>query len=342
MSEPRAGSSTGTKPKRMNKRKRRDIEELVHPYIMKFDARQEKLLNMLKKMYELADNDLVICDRRTGLNDYTMNKKFADKLDTLAKVLVTMSNQCCQKATELRTKISESEDKKRLENEDIFYIEEVLKETEKCYLVQNKRLLRSGKFKTDPDCLPPPPPPKRIPVMTISTDEEDEVYAGDVDTKFMYPRENSIEQDRYKCMDCQKHFRDSQELRNHSSNHAKELYRCLKCNAICRSERSFYNHRQSHSKTYDCPVEDCGLFFKLKTSLTNHMQKHSEDRMHCSQCGKEFKYRQSCIEHEKFRHLSTRTVPCPVCKKMFWTPTSMRSHRSKYHTLVSELYRDDY
>ena len=223
MSEPRAGSS-GAKPKRMNKRKRSDIEELVHLYIMKFDARQEKLLKMLNRMYDLADNDLVICDRQTGLNDYTMNKKFADKLDNLAKVLVSMSNKCCEKATALRTKISDAEDKKRDANEEVWYIEEVVKETEKCYLVQNWKLLRSGKFKSDPDCLPPLPPPKRIPVLTISTDEEDKDYPGDVDTKFMYPRENTIEKDRYKCMDCGKHFRDSQELRNHCSNHAKELY----------------------------------------------------------------------------------------------------------------------
>ena len=331
------------KQPRGSKRKRHEISELIHPYILKFDSRQEKILKMLNRLYELADNDLVICDRRTGLNDYTMNKKFADKLDNLAKFLLSMSTKCCQKATDLRNKISAAEDKKHQENEEIFYIEEVLKATDKCDLVQNRKLLRSSRFKTDPDCLPPPPPPKRIPVLTISTDEEDEeIYAGDADTKFMYPRENTIEQDRYKCTDCDKHFRDSQELRNHCAHHARELYRCLKCNTISRSERSFYNHKLTHSKSYNCPVEDCGQFFRLKTSLTNHMQKHSEHRMHCSRCGKEFQYRQSCVEHEKYRHRATRTVPCPICKKMFWTPTSMRSHRSKYHTLVSEMYRNEF
>ena len=297
-------------------------------------------------MYAIADNDLVICDRQAGLNDYIMNKKFTDKLDNLAKLQVTMSGKCSEKATQLWLKISEAEDKKCLDNQEIFFIEEIMKEGDKSAIIQSHKSLRSSWFKSDPDCLlpPPPPPVKRKHTITISLDEEGDIYAGDPDTKFLFPRENNIDKDqRFKCMECTKQFRDSQELRNHSSHHAQELYHCLKCNSISRSEWSFYNHQQMHSsETYNCPVEDCGQFCRLKTSLTNHMQKHSEDRMHCSICRKEFQYRQSCLEHEKYRHRSTRTVPCPICKKLFWTPTSMHSHRSKYHTLVSEMYPEEF
>ena len=88
------------------KRKCHEKQDLVHPYILKFDARQEKIVRMLNRLYELADNDMVICDCCTGLNNYSMNKKFADKLDNLAKVLVTLSTKCCEKATALWNKIS--------------------------------------------------------------------------------------------------------------------------------------------------------------------------------------------------------------------------------------------
>ena len=288
------------------KRKRHEKQDLVHPYILKFDARQEKIVGMLNRLNELADSDMVICDCRTGLNDYSMNKKFAGKLDNLAKVLVTLSKKCYEKATALRNKISEAEDKKRVANQEIFYIEQVMKETDKCDVVQNQKLLHSGCFKTDPDCLPPVPTPliKRKHAITISSDEEGDIYPGDADTKFMFPRDNNIDkQDRFKCQDCSKQFNDLQELCNHYSHHTPELYRCLKCNSISRSEHSFQNHQQTHlSQTYNCPVKDCGQFFELKTSLTNHMQKHSEDRMHCSVCGKEFQYRQSALEHEKYHH----------------------------------------
>ena len=171
---------------------------------------------MLNRLYELADNDMVICDRCTGLSDYSINRKFANKLDNLAKVLVTMSTKCCEKATELRNKISDAEDKKHVANQEIFFIEQVMKEMDKCDIVQNQKLLCSGCFKSDPDCLPPPPPKvvKRKHTITISSDEEGEIYAGDADTKFMFPQENSIDKDeRFKCDDCSKQFRDSQELR---------------------------------------------------------------------------------------------------------------------------------
>ena len=90
---------------------------------------------------QLPDNDLVICDRHTGLNDYTMNKKFTDKLDNLAKLLVTMSGKCCEKAMQLQLKISEAEDKKCLENQEIFFIEEIMNEGDKSKIIQSRKSL---------------------------------------------------------------------------------------------------------------------------------------------------------------------------------------------------------
>ena len=123
-----------------------------------------------------------------------------------------------------------------------------MKEADKSVIVQSHKLLQSSWFKSDPDCLPPPSPQlvKRKHMITISSDEEDEIYAGDADTKFLFPRENNIDKDnRFKCTECTKQFRDSQELWNHSSHHAWELYHCLKYNSISRSERSFYNNQQT-------------------------------------------------------------------------------------------------
>ena len=332
----------GSSKHKKKKRSRINTEDLTHPYILKFDTWEAKIMKSLNKLYDLADNDLFICDRCTGLNDFNINLKFADKLEDLSKALVTMSSKCCQKATDIWNKISEAQDHKHVANHEIFFLGEV-SDTDKCDIVQGQKTLRSNCFKSDPDKLPPPPPPKRQHVGTIyiSTDEEDEVQPGNIDAKFTYVKSNNNTKECYNCSECGKCFRDGQELRNHASNHALELYRCIRCSHISRSERSFYNHIQTHrSALHHCPHEDCGQYFTLKTSLTNHLQKHSPDKMHCSVCQKEFTYRQSYIEHEQYWHRKTQTVPCPVCNKLFWTPTSMRSHHSKYHTLVSEMYRE--
>ena len=56
-------SQDGLRKKKKNKRSSR--EELKHPYILKFESHEFKILRSLNKMFELEDNDLVICDRRT-------------------------------------------------------------------------------------------------------------------------------------------------------------------------------------------------------------------------------------------------------------------------------------
>ena len=276
-----------------------------------------------------------------------MNMCFATKLELLANNLVSMSTRCCEKASELRTKILETQDRKAQKQDDYCgFVGQIFKESEKCDLARNRKTLSSGMFKSDPDKLPPPPPPPRIPLIRIwDNDDVPEKFEGNPDTKFVYTKENnnSPEKNKYVCTVCDKIFQDSQEIRNHEGNHRPELYHCLKCNTVSRSERSFHNHFKTHNaEVFTCPEPDCGQYFTLKTSLTNHMQKHSKDVMHCSICNKPFQYWQSCLEHEKFRHRPTQTLECPVCKKMFWTPTSMRSHCSKYRILVSALYMNKY
>ena len=143
-------SETGSRPK-----KRHTTAKLKHPYLLKFESREAKLVKTLQEMSELADNDLVMCDRRTSLNDYTINLQFADKLEALAKSLVMMSTQCCERATDIWQKVSEAQDKKHVANQEIFCLGDV-PDIKKYEFVQNRKALHSAAFKSDPDCLPPP------------------------------------------------------------------------------------------------------------------------------------------------------------------------------------------
>ena len=144
------------------------------------------------------------------------------------------------------------------------------------------------------------------------------------------------------CEVCKEVFRDNQELRNHESTHHKELYRCMGCDTVCRSVRAFYNHRKTdHEILYHCPYPDCDNSYSLKTSLMNHEQKHSSHQYTCqlTTCQRNFQYRQTYLEHINYHHRDSKSVPCPICKKMYWTPSAMRSHRARIHGLVTELYR---
>ena len=300
-------------------RKHKRADDLEHPYTSRMDAEIEKLHGILDQMYSLASNDLLVVDRDSGINVYDMNYKFADKLDSIGKVLITMQKKCNDEANNIRSKVDSARDRK-LELQDRTFIEDVPRKGCPRQFDQEYVIIKKDLYAT-----------------YVSSDSEvDE--EGDWDTKFKYSKTNTNDVTNYVCNTCQQSYRDKRELRNHWSNHHKELYRCLKCTVICRSERSFYNHYRTHTGTvYTC--KHCAKTFNLKMSLTNHLQKHNSKKLKCKLCGKEFQYRSTYKEHTQYRLHDQKSVKCLVCKKMYWTPTDMRSHRAKKHGLVTKMYR---
>ena len=325
---------------------------LEHPYALKLEAKKSKLLKVMADIFALANNDLIVCDFDTGLNDYSKNLKFADDLDNISKELIVLSKECSDKAVIIRDRIDQAKEDKRL-IQDVVFDAEILKESEKC---EEIRLVRPDLNYVPKDFVPKTAfRVKRERTVTLyvdTTDSETEKEpqkkknkktppppSGDPDTKFKFTKTNDFDELRHPnsiCVLCDKVFRDQHELRNHMSNHHKELFRCLKCGNLSRTEVSFNQHMKTHNgERFTCSV--CLMVFDRKSTLSNHEQKHSKDKLVCKKCAKEFQYRGGFLEHIKYRHTEKPTVPCPICKKFFWTPTGMRSHRVKKHGRVREL-----
>ena len=293
---------------------------------------------LLNGIFELASNDMIVANKDSGINNYDMQYKFADKLEEVRKYFAKLNKDCADEAVKVRERIQVFQDNKNVLQES-YFVQEIVKESQK---VKEARDPNPTPYIRDETVLL-----KRehyAPYLSDS-DEEQTLAAGDIDTKFKYRKTNSNDENlhTYPCEDCDQVFRDSQELRNHQSTHHKELYKCMSCNNVSRSVRSFFNHTQAeHSIVYTCSFPDCDDKFKLKSSLRNHIEKHSEFWYTCqlTSCGKKFKFRGSYLEHVNYRHRDSKSVPCPVCKKMYWTPTSMRSHCAKIHGLVTEMFRE--
>ena len=75
---------------------------LTHPYTAKLELAKSKLLKVMGTIFSLANNDLIVCDFDTGLNDYSKNLKFAEDLDSLSKELIVLSKDCTEKANTIR------------------------------------------------------------------------------------------------------------------------------------------------------------------------------------------------------------------------------------------------
>ena len=104
---------------------------LEHPYTLKLEQKKSKLSSLLNSIYDLANNDLLVCDFDSGLNDYSKNLKFADELDEMSKLLISLSKDCTDKANVIRERIDQAKEDKRL-IQDVVFLQEIVKEAEKC------------------------------------------------------------------------------------------------------------------------------------------------------------------------------------------------------------------
>ena len=341
-------SSTGVNRR---KRTRDQVTDVEHPFVARLQNKESQLHKLMNDIFHLADNDLLLSDKDSGENDYTMTLKFADKLDFISEILNGLSRQCTDRANKIRDNVDAARDTK-------IHMQNVILDTD-FGQQQHTKTERSDKMKeilrqihglkTGYEAVQWIKNYSQLikrehaPYVSSDDDSDEETFqASNEDTKFKFVKYNNYDETIYKCLECNKKLRDSHELRNHLSNHKLEIYRCLKCLHVSRSVRSHDAHMDTHDrpKLYKCSDPSCGSSFNMKSTLTNHEQMHQE-RLKCDKCDRTFQYRQGYLEHITFRHLKHKSIPCPSCPKMFWTPTAMRSHRAKQHRLVSDLYHED-
>ena len=303
-----------------------------HPYVIKINIKMAKIDQIMKRIYELADNDLLVTDAKSGLNDFSMNMAYVKKLENLSKKLYKLGDEIAKKSAVLQEKIDEAVDRKDNMREIIF-IEEITDWSQKSNEAQNQtkieRFKRSDEYRIKQETLD-------------SSDDDiepDTNFQGDPDAHFTYSKvnENDSECHSYKCDLCDDVFRDYNDLRNHDSHHKVEFFRCMICLKVFRSLRSFETHHKSHDSSYSCDI--CSKQFNLKTSLTNHLPVHSTERMHCTHpgCQKSFKHRANQLEHIQWAHRKEKECPCNICKKLFQMPSVMRAHRLRQHGSVSDI-----
>ena len=326
-------------------------KKLKHPGTVELEAKTIKLSNLLEEIYVLAKTDLIIASTDTGEADYSINLSFARELDTLADDLLKLGPQLKAGAQNIRDRVQEYKDKKAA-NQDIQFVREIENSELRKTLGQLQNAMPVGKTASGAVNWQIKQEPEHLQYITDSDDSAMEdlgeavnkkkrkttVYEGDPDTKFFKPKENKNDREKHsfvcKFPKCGKVFRNRSEFRNHLSNHRPEFYNCMTCLRVFRSYKSFKTHKHGHDQTaprhqYQC--DKCESSFELRSSLTNHMQKHSDAKDTCAKCGKTFQWRQNYLDHKTYGHLKKKTVQCPKCKKMFSTKGSMFSHKYQEH-----------
>ena len=67
-----------------------------------------KLDALLNNIFELADGDMLVSNVETGLTDFSINEKFAKKLEDASKCVAGLANYLSEKAAVVLEKLDEA------------------------------------------------------------------------------------------------------------------------------------------------------------------------------------------------------------------------------------------
>ncbi|XP_055619758.1 PR domain zinc finger protein 5-like [Toxorhynchites rutilus septentrionalis] len=146
------------------------------------------------------------------------------------------------------------------------------------------------------------------------------------------------------CMVCGKVVKHLIALENHVKCHNREgepTLNCTMCEEMFRTESELHKHiAKVHliRFSFDCP--ECGLGFKQKLLLTQHLLTHSVERnFNCDQCGMAFKTSNHLRRHIRTVHTEIRYT-CEHCHMSYGRRDKLRMHMERVHDIQTYFVCD--
>lgn len=171
------------------------------------------------------------------------------------------------------------------------------------------------------------------PTGSQSVDVNEEITIGNDKT--------AADEGRFKCAECDKTFKFSSRLKEHSKKHAKPstltTFACLVCDKRFRRENNLKLHMdalhpvgddgqvQSAPAPKQCDI--CHKEFSHNGYFKTHMKIHGGVRAFpCTVCDKAFVLAQHLKSHMKLVHSDEKSIQCTKCGKLFNHPGNYKKH----------------
>nr|XP_019537892.2 gastrula zinc finger protein XlCGF57.1-like [Aedes albopictus] len=143
-----------------------------------------------------------------------------------------------------------------------------------------------------------------------------------------------VQERNFSCEVCQKRFKSNKLLKLHITRHVKsgqprqetEPVECDVCHKLYSSKMSLKNHKVIHSDA-KIMCTFCGKNFKIMAHLKVHLRSHTKEQPYeCDQCHKKFGYETSLKTH-RLVHTNERPYKCDVCDVSFRQLNHLKAHK---------------
>ncbi|XP_066600653.1 histone H4 transcription factor-like [Prorops nasuta] len=143
------------------------------------------------------------------------------------------------------------------------------------------------------------------------------------------PRGNKIEGGiNCKWIGCKGKYSNLYKLKDHMRCHTREkVVACPDCGATFASNTKFHMHcqRQIPLEVQGFQCSYCNKFYPTEEILRDHMRLHLFNYK-CTYCDMTCESRASLAKHIRYRHISSRTHPCSLCKHAAKSQQDLDSH----------------
>ncbi|XP_065082090.1 GDNF-inducible zinc finger protein 1-like [Ochlerotatus camptorhynchus] len=162
------------------------------------------------------------------------------------------------------------------------------------------------------------------------------------ETKKELDKHKRLEHRDYMCDTCGLSFEQKFALETHRKRH--ESVRQFKCD-YCPMEyytrpEMLLHIKQVHLNAFEVKCPECGLSFKTKSTLNQHIKTHTNQRTHtCSVCGYGFKSYTHLNRHIKSVHQDVR-YKCDHCEISYGRKDKLRMHMEKVHNIQTYFVCD--
>lgn len=166
---------------------------------------------------------------------------------------------------------------------------------------------------------------------------DDQVQVGSPEEKSENTGDDCDDEDedddisRHRCLQCDKHFGDYDELDEHlvtAHGYSAGQYRCDYCPRAFAWRPNLIQHKTIHGEYKRYPCENCPRVFTDAMVLQKHIRnQHAGARSHaCPECGKTFATSSGLKQHTHI-HSSVKPFQCEVCFKAYTQFSNLCRHK---------------